>query len=537
MNTRKLSGVKVLLLLSLACLAVFGQANQGSITGDISDQSGAVVPNAPVTLRNTNTGGLFTGGASGTGNYVVRVPEGTYELTVAVDGFSTYVQTGIPVIEGQATRRDVTLEVGQLSDVVTVTDTAPLLKTEGGDVSYRVESSTANSLPVLQLGGSSGLGNIRSPLSMTQLLPGVDFNAGGFDTLVVNGLPANSQTWTIEGQDATPTLWRGVTSDRGQGGVDAIEAMQVQTSNFAAEYGKAGGAAINYTMKSGTNDYHGTAYNYYINEFLHAGLPSTDYAWLASNQPEVAYKSGQHIRNKQRRNDYGFTLGGPINIPGLYDGHDKAFFFFNFEQFRETQNIGNRLATVPTPDYRAGNFASAGCQDYDGATGTCLTRTAINFRDGSPAIDPLGNQLINGGVYDPNTYQIVDGLPVRTLFADNQIPLNRFDPVSLNIQDMIPLPTRNGLTNNYAIPAYDNARHTTIPSIKVDYNFNDTWRMNGYWGQTIFFNPNYNGFSREQYPWTSQQFNNYHNHTVRLNLKRPSAVIMSASSPRRRESP
>ena len=181
----QLSMAKVAMLMFIACLAVFGQANQGSITGVVSDQSGAVVPNAPLVLRNEATGGLFTGGASATGNYVVRVPAGTYEMTVTVDGFSTFVQTGIPVVEGQQTRRDVTLEVGQVGEVVTVTDTAPLLKTEGGDISYRVESSTANKLPVLTLGGTGGLGNIRSPLAMTQLLPGVDFNPGGFDTLVV----------------------------------------------------------------------------------------------------------------------------------------------------------------------------------------------------------------------------------------------------------------------------------------------------------------------------------------------------------------
>jgi hypothetical protein len=189
---------------------------------------------------------------------------------------------------------------------------------------------------------------------MTTLLPGVQYSPAGqngivFQTLTVNGLPANSQTFNIEGQDATPSLWRGVGTERSQGGVDAIEAMTVQTSNFAAEFGKAGGAAINYTMKSGTNQYHGTAYDYMVNEALHAGTPDTDYA----DQPaRFAYKNGQHIRNRQRRNDYGATFGGPIVIPKIYDGHDKTFFFFSFEQFREAQQIGTGLATLPTADYR-----------------------------------------------------------------------------------------------------------------------------------------------------------------------------------------
>src|SRR5260221_7464357 len=102
---------------------------------------------------------------------------------------------------------------------------------------------------------------------MTVLLPGVQFTPlGGVSSLVVNGLPANGQSYFIEGQDATPNLWRGVSTDRSQGGVDAIESVSVQTSNFAAEFGKTGGAAINYTMKSGTNTYHGSAYDYLVNE-------------------------------------------------------------------------------------------------------------------------------------------------------------------------------------------------------------------------------------------------------------------------------
>src|SRR5262249_26870596 len=152
---------------------------------------------------------------------------------------------------------------------------------------------------------------------------------------------ANSQTWTIEGQDATPTLWRGVTADRGQSGVDAIEAVTIQTSNFAAEYGKAGGAAINYTTKSGTNQLHGSGYDYFVNEFLNAGTPNTD--WIdqstAQNNRRYDYRAGQHVRDRQRRTDYGFTLGGPVVIPKVFNGRDKLFFFFNFEQFRETQTL------------------------------------------------------------------------------------------------------------------------------------------------------------------------------------------------------
>jgi hypothetical protein len=506
-------------LLVFAAATLFGQANLGSITGTVKDQSGAVIANAPIEIRNASTGAVISAGTSATGNYSVPLPAGTYDLSVSVPGFKQFVQRGIPVVEGQATRRDVELELGQVSETVTVTDTAPLLKTEGGDISYRVTTNLANQLPILQLGGAAGLGTIRNPLQMTQVLPGVNYNTTGFQTMMINGLPSNSQTWTIEGQDATPTLWRGVTSNRGQPSVDAIEAMNVQTSNFAAEFGKAGGAAINYTMKSGTNQFHGSVYNYYVNEFLHAGTPDTD--WIdqsnAANNFRFDYLAGQHVRNRQRRNNYGGTIGGPIVLPKLYDGHNKSFFFFNFEQFRETQRVGTGIATVPTLAYRNGDFTAAGCTDYDTANNVCRFRPQITL-GGNPATDPAGNPIINGGIYDPNTYRIVNGFPVRDLYPNQRIPVANFDRVAANIQALLPLPTNNNLVNNYTIPPYDNYRRMTIPSIKIDHNFDPTLRINGYFSQTRTDQNNANGFPPEQFPWTSQQSTPYRNNTVRINL-------------------
>ena len=527
---------KLVCLLVVTSCVIFAQANQGSITGTVRDQTGAVIPNAPIQVRNTATGAQFNAGASETGNFSVPVPVGAYEITVAVTGFKTFVQTGIPVVEGTATRRDIQLEIGQSSESVTVTDVAPLLKTEGGDVSYRVTTNIVNQLPVLPLGGAGGLGNIRSPLAMTQLLPGVQYSPAGFNgvvfqTLTVNGLPANSQTWTIDGQDATNTLWRGVGTDRSQGGVDAMEAVTMQTSNFAAEFGKAGGAALNYTTKSGTNAFHGSVYNYYVNEFLHAGTPNTD--WINNSSPangfQYNYKEGQHVRNRQRRNDYGFTIGGPVAIPKVYDGHDKTFFFFNFEQFREDLKIATGLATVPTDLMRSGNFSQNGCNDFDPVGQVCRPggRTPITIA-GQPAIDPLNNQLVLRGIYDPNSYQVVNGQPVRTLFPNQAIPLNRMDTVSRNIQNLFPQATNGNLFDNYNIPAYTNFRHTTIPSVKIDHSLSSTMRISGYWGQTITNQPGNNGFLPDQFPWTAAQANPFRNHTVRINFDytiRPTVLL------------
>src|SRR5262249_12372966 len=170
--------------------------------------------------------------------------------------------------------------------------------------------------------------------------------------LRVTGRPANTQSIRIEGQDATNGQHREF-NQVNQASLDAIQEVSVQVSNYAAEYGQAGGGYFNYTMKSGTNQLHGSGYDYFVNEVLNAGTPFTDAG--VSNST----KAGQHIRNHHRRNNYGFNLGGPVRIPKLYNGRDRTFFFFNFEQFRESQVITSGLTTVPTVAYRNGDFSKA----------------------------------------------------------------------------------------------------------------------------------------------------------------------------------
>src|SRR5262249_18355620 len=139
-----------------------------------------------------------------------------------------------------------------------------------------------------------------------------------------------------------------------QASVDAVQEVAIQTSNYAAEFGQAGGGYFNYTMKSGTNKLHGAVFDYFVNEAFNAGVPFTDRVTLGD-----AGRSGQHIRDRQRKNDYGFNVGGPIALGKLYDGRDKSFFFFNFEQYRETQFINTGVATVPTVAMRNGDFSQA----------------------------------------------------------------------------------------------------------------------------------------------------------------------------------
>ena len=189
----------------------------------------------------------------------------------------------------------------------------------------------------------------------------------------------------------------------------------MQTSNYAAEYGGAGGGYLNFTMKSGTNDYHGSAYDYLVNDALNAGLPFTANCNQVNNC--ATNPNSGHIKNAMTRNDYGFTFGGPVRIPKLYNGKDKTFFFFNFEQFRQTTITNNGLATMPIAPYMAGDF-SAAVQPF---------LAGVN-----------SNEAIPSQIYDPQTRTIVNGSIVETPFPDNTIPVSRMDPVALYLQSLFP---------------------------------------------------------------------------------------------------
>ncbi len=494
----RLSNIGVCLLVCVT--VVLAQTDRGTITGTVADPAGAVVANATVEARNAEGGTAYQAATTGTGNFTLaQLPAGTYELTVTVPGFKKSVRPGVIVSVATTIRVDFSLEVGAATESVTVQAEAPLLKTESGELSHNVDYNRVDSIPLLTLGNAGTLGNVRNPLQVTTLLPGASF--ANENTLRINGMPSSSQAIRIEGQDATNGMWRQLNQSV-QAGVDAIQEVAIQTSNFSAEYGQAGGGYFNYTMKSGTNQFHGSAYDYFDNEALNAGTPFTDAG--ASN----SLKTGQHIRNVVRRNDYGFTLGGPVWIPKIYNGRDKTFFFFNFEQFREGQVVRTGVATVPTLDYRNGNFS--------GAQLGALTVA------GQPLIDSAGQQLFQYEVFDPtSTRPGADGSAVRSPFTNNTVPIARMDPVALKIQSTLPLPLgplANQFVNNYAVPAYSNFRHTTIPSVKLDHSLSSTIKISGYWQQTHTVSPSANGYSPSQYPWSVVEPTDTINNTARINF-------------------
>jgi hypothetical protein len=334
------------------CLAVvggFAQSDRGTIPGTVTDPAGAVVASAPVEAKSATTGITYPAATSATGNYTLsELPVGTYFVSVTAPGFKKATRTGIEVTAFNTFRVDFRLEVGTATESVTINAEAPLLKTESGELSSNVSVDTLDTLPVLTIGSDAA--GVRNPLASLQLLPGASFASDA--VLRINGMPSSSQTIRIEGQDATNGFWKEVNS-MNQTGVDAIQEVDVQVSNFAAEFGQAGVGYINYTMKSGTNQYHGSGFDYFVNEALKAGTPFTS-AGLTNS-----LKDGQLVRNPLRSNDWGGTFGGPIRIPHLYDGHNKTFFFLSYEEFNHHTVTNNGLATVPTAAYDQGNFSSA----------------------------------------------------------------------------------------------------------------------------------------------------------------------------------
>ncbi|HEY7338998.1 MAG TPA: carboxypeptidase regulatory-like domain-containing protein [Bryobacteraceae bacterium] len=466
--------MKANLCLFLLAVGAFAQSDRGTITGTISDPAGAVVQGARIEVKNMDTGTVSQGGTSATGNYVISVPAGRYELDVTVTGFKKYIRQNLQVTVATDARQDVTLEVGTATESVTVTGEAPLLKTESGELSHNVTTEDTDTLPVISFNpgtsfGSNGFGNIRDPLAVAQILPGIVYAVDG--GISVNGLPASTEAIRIEGQDATNGTWNQKTQIN-QSGVDAIQEVAIQTSNFAAEYGQAAGGYFNYTMKSGTNQYHGSLYTYVVNEAFNAGLPFTD-AGLADSR-----KDNQHIRDAQRRFDYGGTFGGAIKIPKVYDGHNKSFFFFNFERYQENKTFPATLATVPSAAYRQGDFSTAELAFF-GPIGT----------------DAAGQTLFRDEIFDPNTTKTVNGNVVRSPFQNNIIPATRIDPVTAKIQNLIPLPTLPGNLNNYVIPTYSDYQHTTNWSFKLDHSLSPTIKLSGYFSHILTFNPNENGVS------------------------------------------
>ncbi len=433
------------LAFSLASIAL-AQTDRGTITGTVQDPAHSAVPDASVVVRNSATGVLYDTKTTSAGDYTVPLlPPGTYVVTVEAPGFEKFVGTGTEVTVGNVSRIDVTLTVGALTQSVTVEATAPLLKSESDEQSQNVDNHQILQLPL------EGTGGARNPRAFVILIPGVSGTSGTGGR--VDGQLANTQRIYIDGQDISSANSNG--SNTGPPPQEMVEEFALQTSNFAPEYGAVQGGVYIFATKSGTNTLHGSLFEYWQNNLLDA------------------YKPFTHTAPFDRKNDFGFSIGGPVIIPKVYNGRNKTFFIVVFEDAKNGLSASGATNTVPTLAMRNGDFSGA-------LTGKQLKGT-----------DPLGNSYFENTIYDPLTTEVVNGVSVRTPFTGNIIPQSRLSPVALKIQAFIPVPdvpNATNLNNWYQSPKY--GTYSVQPAFKVDHAINDKQKLSFYVDRPFNLAPN-----------------------------------------------
>jgi Carboxypeptidase regulatory-like domain/TonB dependent receptor len=434
----------------LLALQLLGQSNRGTITGTISDSAGAVIPGAPVVVTNLETGTKSETVSTGTGNYsLVQLPVGTYSLTIEQPGFSKYEQQNIQVEVAVTTRVDVVLKIGSASDSVTITAESTALKTENAEQSMTVTGKQVSELPI---NFGIGAGAIRNPLSFIQMTPGAYFN--GWNNISINGGQVNFKV-VFEGQQSDDPYSTQV-SDEIQPSVEAVEQFTLQSSNLAPEFGGIGNGGIyNFTSKSGTNQFHGSAYTYIENTAFNAGIPFTDDG------------TGHHQKVVKHLANYGGTIGGPVWIPKVYNGKNKTFFFFDLEKYRDREALYNGITTVPNTEYLAGN----------------LSNNLLVTANRNLGTDFAGRPIIQNAIYDPAS-AVIDSSGRRVLqtFPNNIIPPSRIDPVAAKILALFPKPNiGNDLYVNNFAETGDFFKLQQIISIKVDQNFSSKFKVSAFY--------------------------------------------------------
>ncbi len=324
--------------------AVFAQSDVGSITGFARDQSGAVVPNAQITIKSEATGEAHTVTTDAQGHYTVpSLLPGMYSMTAEASGFKKFTSSHNDLQSNSTLGLDANLTVGNAGETVEVFATAERLQTESGAVQSEV---TGTQIDRQELNG-------RSPIYAAQFLPGVrgggtlgDFNGVGLsgNPFSINGARSQDTLVTVDGAPAMRTRANGAVI--GVADVDATQEIQVLTADYQAEYGRASGGQIRMITKSGTTDFHGSAYEYFRNSDLNANT------WTRNLSTSTNFAS------PFRYNNFGFTVGGPVWVPKVpvLDKLRQKFFWFVAEDWIRERNTQTQTQAVPTNFDAAGQF-------------------------------------------------------------------------------------------------------------------------------------------------------------------------------------
>ncbi|HTS65711.1 MAG TPA: carboxypeptidase regulatory-like domain-containing protein [Candidatus Acidoferrales bacterium] len=433
--------------LLLFSLAAFAQSDRGIITGVIHDSSGAIVPAAKISVVNQATKVELPAISNESGEYTIpNLQPGVYSVRVSKDGFRTAEFAGITLDASKTVRVDATLEVGAANQTVEVMASAVQVQSEDAKSATTLQNKLVNDLPLV-VGGT-----VRTPFDLASLTPDAK-NLGGDNGFVLGGGQAAAYGTSLDGVStntsrALSKSWVASNSPS----IEAIEQFTSEVNGFKAEFGHTGGGNLTYVSKSGTNQFHGSVYEFLRNNDLDANN-------FFSNQAGIA-------NSIYKQNDFGAVIGGPIWIPKVYNGRNKSFFFFSYEGFRNRTGANGTTFTVPTPEMYSGDFSK------------WVTSAGVQI----PIYNPLAQT------------QNPDGSYTRPVFPGNVIPKNLFSATSLKalsvFQSDRTLAPNNGaapgtaayVSNNYLVTSGTQIYPVNKESIKGDHIFNGKHRISGYYG-------------------------------------------------------
>jgi Carboxypeptidase regulatory-like domain len=379
------------------CLAspAFAQGDRGAITGLITDAGGAVVPNVEVTATHVETNTIFRAVSTSVGVYrIPYLPPGNYRVTAEVTGFKTAVVEPVVVAVASVVTANLSLVVGSVNESVTVSAEATRLEASSSELGYNVSTEEYHQWPI----SSNDDGQRQIQSFIFNSLPGT---TGDSYMGTINGAPSGSHEIYIEGISIGRADIAGDTAEFTPS-VDAVNEFRLQTGGLNAAYGGGLTAVANFNIKSGTNELHGTAYDYLMNNVLNAN----GYDNNAFGNTKAPFK----------QNSFGLTSGGPLWVPKVYNGKNRSFWFFTYEGDRKRQGLLSGYRTLPTAAFKQGDFSA-----------------------------------LPQAIYDPHsTVHLADGSYSRAAFPGNKIPTSEISKVSADVLKLAPIPdpTLPGILRN-----------------------------------------------------------------------------------------
>ena len=436
MRCRSILFSTILVLACCFCLAApfaGAQSTGGRIRGTVMDTSGGAVPGASVSLINEATHATREVQSGANGEYIfIEAPVGTYEINAIGKGFKKYARKGIVLDLNEVITLDITLQIGAASEVVEVTGAPPVVDTTSTQLGAVVNERSSTQLPL----------NQRDVYQLLQLQPGVQSQLGndlfyGSDkagVVTVNGGRGRANNYTVNGGDGNDLFVNGPAIEPSP---DSVEEFRVITNNFDAEYGRNSGAVVNVVTKSGTNDLHGSFYEFFRNDVLNA----------------KQFSFGPAPKTPFKQNQFGGTLGGPIK-------RDKTFIFGSYEGRRVVKGVVSQQIPVPTAtELNNGDFSEGGnAAPFAGSLTDPTVANVLQQRCGSGASASLtASQKLTPAAQAAVATVTGGGAPVSytTIFPSNQIPTGCFDPVALSLLQNLPqvgLPGTGGANTVFTVP-------------------------------------------------------------------------------------